>query len=107
MLQRSKDRQESERRGEMCQGQHDSERNVEESADPLMGDVNELQQCVHYAVAAKDCLPCIRAYEVAHPKWNDDQLEQQVFVPGAERQVVSDRISEQECKQGDRSRDLH
>ena len=92
----------------MREHEDDGEGAVEQEADRRVGDVEILQEAVEDAVAAEDCFPGVAANEIADPERDDDELIEEFFACACmERQVVGERIAEQQGTESDGGGDAH
>ncbi len=107
MLQGRVNRQEGEWRIDVRQCEYNRERTVKQEPRRRVRDVQVLQQRVHHSVAAKDGLPRVGAHQVANPKRDDHKLIKQFFALRIKRNVIRQRIPQQQGQQRNPARDPH
>jgi hypothetical protein len=92
----------------VSEDENNGEGTIEEEADGFACDVEILEEAVEDAVTAKDGFPGVTANEIADPEGDNDELIEQLFArTRVERQIVGERIAEQEREECDRSGDAH
>src|SRR6202034_69968 len=102
------DRQENEGRVNVCEHHDDGEGAVQQKADRLVREVPILQEGVEHAVAAENCFPCVAAHQITHPERDDHKLIEEFFANSrVERQVVRQRVAQEQREECDRTGDAH
>ena len=92
----------------MSEDEDDGEGTVKEVADGRVSDVEILQEAVEDAVAAKNGFPGVAADEVANPERDNHELIEKLFArAGMEREVIGERVSEEEGTEHNASGDAH
>ncbi len=67
-----------------------------------------MEQTVQHAVVPQNCFPGIAANQVTGPQRDDDELVEQFFAfGGVKRQVIRQRVAEQQHENGYRGGDAH
>ena len=86
----------------------DGEGAVEKKADGCVSDVEILEEAVEDAFAAENCFPGVAANEIADPERHDDELIEQFFArAGMKREVVGERIAEEQGTEHHGAGDAH
>src|SRR6266853_3104688 len=92
----------------MGEHENDSERAIEKERDGLVSEVEVLEKAIENAFAAQNGFPGVAAHQVAHPQRHDDELVEQFFArAGMKRQVIGQRVAEQQRAERYRSSDAH
>src|SRR6266403_259856 len=102
------DGQKNERRVDVREHENDSEWAVEKERDGRMREMQVLQEAIEDAFAAENGFPSVTAHQVTHPQRHDDELVEQLFAgAGMKRQVIGQRVAEQQGAKRHRGGDAY
>src|SRR3984957_8021337 len=81
---------------------------VQKKTDRLVSDMEVLEKSVENSFATEDCFPSVAADQIADPERNDDELVQQFLArAGMKREVVGERVAEENGTERYRGCDAH
>jgi len=95
-------------RVDVSEHEDDGEWAVEEERDGFVSEMKILEEAVENAFAAENGFPGVAADEIADPQGHDDELvEEFLAAAGMKREVVGERIAEEQGAEGYGGGDAH